>query len=73
MKLITKTKTYLYFTPESKKNFMKWLVDQEITLGKIADMLDISSTYLSLVLNGQREVTMKLKEKLEELGYEFQM
>ena len=71
MKLITKTKNYLYFGVEDCKNFKKWLVDMGLKFGDVADKLEVSSTYLYLVINGKREVTKKLKEKLEALGYEM--
>lgn len=65
------TKTYLYFDPDSKKSFQKFLIEKDLTLGEAADLLNVSSTYLSLVLNGQREVTNRLKEQLKVIGYEM--
>lgn len=71
MKQKTITKTYLYFDEDEKKKFKKWLIDKNLFLGVVADKLEVSSAYLWLVINGQREVTKKLKEKLEALGYEM--
>ena len=65
------TKTYLYFDADSKKKFQKFLIEKDITLGEAADLLNVSSTYLSLVLNGQREVTNRLKEQFKIIGYEM--
>lgn len=65
------TKTYLYFDPDSKKSFQKFLIEKDLTLGEAADLLNVSSTYLSLVLNGQREVTNRLKEQFKIIGYEM--
>ena len=65
------TKTYLYFDSDSKKSFQKFLIEKDLTLGEAADLLNVSSTYLSLVLNGQREVTKRLQEQLNAIGYEM--
>lgn len=65
------TKTYLYFDSESKKKFLKWLLDSDLSIGKVCDKLNVSYSYLYLVLNGQREVTNRLKENLESIGYEM--
>lgn len=65
------TKTYLYFDADSKKSFQKFLIEKDLTLGEAADLLNVSSTYLSLVLNGQREVTNRLKEQFKIIGYEM--
>lgn len=71
MKQKTITKTYLFFDEDEKKKFRKWLIDKNLYLGLVADKLEVSSAYLWLVINGHREVTKKLKEKLEALGYEI--
>ena len=71
MKQKTIIKTYLYFDEDERKRFKKWLIDKNLSLGIVADKLEVSSSYLWLVINGQREVTKKLKESLEALGYEM--
>ena len=65
------TKTYLYFDSDSKKKFQKWLIDNDLTYGEVADKLNVSYSYLFMVLNGQREVTKRLQENLKEIGYDF--
>lgn len=65
------TKTYLYFDSDSKKNFLKWLLDSDLSIGEVCDKLNVSYSYLYLVLNGQREVTDRLKENLKSIGYEM--
>ena len=65
------TKTYLYFDSDSKKKFLKWLLDSDLSIGEVCDKLNISYSYLYLVLNGQREVTNRLKENLKSIGYEM--
>ena len=54
------TKIYLYFDPDSKKSFQKFLIEKDLTLGEAADLLNVSSTYLSLV-------TVTLKKTSESL------
>lgn len=71
MKLITISKTYAYFTEGDLKNFKKWLIEKGLTFGEVADKLDVSWTYLSLVVNGKRPITKKFRVKLEALGYEM--
>ena len=71
MKQITITKTYAYFGEEDLKNFKKWLIEKGLTFGEVADKVDISWTYLSLIINGKRPLTKKFKDKLEALGYEM--
>lgn len=65
------TKTSKFFDSEDKKRFQKWLIDNDLAMGTVADKLDISYVYLYTVINGQRAVTKKLEKKLKGIGYEF--
>jgi predicted transcriptional regulator len=71
MKQITKTTTELYFDEASKEQFKQWLYNNHLTMGEVADKLDISWTYLSFIINGKRPITRALQEKFRRIGYEM--
>ena len=67
MKSITITSRY--FDEKDGKRFKKWLIDNDMTIGVVADKLGVSYVYLYCIINGQRAVTKKLEEKLLKLGF----
>ena len=67
----TVTKTSKFFDENDKEKIIKFMKENGIAIGTLADWLDISSVYLYAVINGQRAVTKKLEEKLKTIGYEI--
>ena len=66
-----KTKTIKFFDREDEKKFRKWLIDNDLTIGDVADKLNVSYVYLHVVINGNRALTKKLEEKLNNLGFKL--
>ena len=66
---ITKIKTEIYFDDQERAKFYAWRVSERLTLGEIAYKLDISHTYLTAILQGQRNLTRKLLSKFKDIGY----
>ena len=66
-----KTKTIKFFDTEDTKKFRKWLIDNDLTMGGLADKLNVSYVYLYVVINGSRALTKKLEEKLAALGFKL--
>lgn len=69
MKEITVKNTNIVLEEEDKKRLLKWLIDKNMSQAALARSLNISKTYLNLVLNGKRQVSYKIIKSLEELGY----
>ena len=65
------TKTYIFFDEKDRKSFKKWLIDNDLTLGEIADKLFISNSYINCILAGTRAVTDKVREGLNNLGFKI--
>ena len=59
------------FTNEDRTNLAIWLITNEMNQADLANKLNLSETYISLVINGKRPVTEELKKKFKEIGYEF--
>lgn len=66
-----KTKTIKFFDTEDNKKFRKWLIDNDLTIGDVADKLDVSYVYFHVVISGNRALSKKLEEKLNNLGFKL--
>lgn len=64
---VVETKKY-YLDIEDKKKVKKWLIDNEMTLVGLADKLEISLSYVGLLMNGQRPINEKIFTKLNDMG-----
>lgn len=64
-------KIYYKFDQEERKNFKKWLVDQELTRKEFAKKLKISVPYLDMLIHGKRNFTPELIQRFEKIGYKF--
>ena len=69
MRLETKTSRFL--DPSDKVKFYDFLEKNHLRIGEVADKLNISYVYLTVVLNGKRAFTSKLQKNLEELGFKL--
>lgn len=69
MRLETKTSRYL--EPFDKVKFYEFLKTHDLRLGEVADKLNVSYVYLSVILNGKRAFTKKLEQKLNALGFKL--
>ena len=59
----------LFFDNAERKHFKIWLIENSTMQEEVAKKLNISETYISLVLTGKRAVTDKFLKGLEKLGY----
>lgn len=59
------------FTNKDRLSLAIWLISNEMNQGDLANKLNLSEAYISLVINGKRPVTEDLKKKFKEIGYEF--
>lgn len=48
--------------PETK--FQKWLVNEGFNIEDVADLTGLSSSYLSMIASGRREIGPALKKKI---------
>lgn len=62
-------KTYYYFEKKDNKDLRTWLSENELTIRKFADMLEISVSYLNAIICGDRPLTEYLLNKFKEKGY----
>ena len=62
MRNIETTKTYI--EPDDKKRFLQLLNLNNINAKRAAELLGISEAYLSLILNGKRPLTDKIRKKI---------
>lgn len=60
-----------YCESKDKKRFNKWLKEKSFKQKDVANILEISFSYLTLVLNGERALTKKMIKKLEQIGFNF--
>lgn len=67
----TVTKTSKFFDKNDKEKIIKFMKEKGFAIGTLADWLNISSVYLYAVINGQRAVTNKLEQKLNDLGFKL--
>lgn len=56
---------------KDRKRFDKWLKEKSFKQKDVANILEISNSYLTLVLNGKRALTKKMVKKLEQIGFNF--
>ena len=68
MKVIIKK--YYRFDKEEKKRFKKFLIDSGLKSYQFAEKCGVSMSYLTFIINGERNITPKLKKIFEENGYE---
>lgn len=68
-----KQKTYYFFEPKDKKEFKKWLVDNDLTQNEFAEKCGISVSYLTFIITGKRHFTKDLMETFKNLGLEFNL
>ena len=66
MKIITNKK---FFDDAERKRFKIWLIQNSTMQEEVAKKLNVSETYISLVLTGKRAATDKFLKGLEKLGY----
>lgn len=60
-----------YCENKDRKRFNKWLKEKSLKQKDVANILEISCCYLTLVLNGKRALTKKMVKKLEQIGFNF--
>lgn len=61
-----------FLNEQDRINFEIWLVKKRINIRIAAERMNISPSYLSAILNGNRNVTPKLKDKFKSIGYELE-
>ena len=65
----TETKTSRYLDPEDKAKFWDFVKREHLSLGIVADKVNVTYVYLSMVLSGKRAFTSKLEQKLSAIGF----
>ena len=63
MKTITKIR--FYFTTTDKKEFVKFMVVNELSIDSVASDINVSISYLSAMIYGHRAITKSFYEWLE--------
>lgn len=58
-----------FFDDAERKRFKIWLIENSIMQKEVAKKLNISETYISLVLTGKRAATDKFLKGLSKLGF----
>lgn len=69
--MIEVLKTSYLFDDNDKERLKDFLLERKLTREDLVALLGISSTLLSLVVNGKRCVSKKLMQKFEEIGFEL--
>ena len=65
----TETKTSRFLEEAEKAKFWDFVRKHDLSLGLVADKVNITYVYLSMVLNGKRAFTKKLEKKLSDIGF----
>ena len=58
-------------TKETKIRFKVWLMKKGITQTEFAKRCNLSSPYISMIINGQRPITKRIREIFTANGYEI--
>lgn len=66
-----KIKESRFFEEQDRKQFYKFLIDADLSIGIVADKLDVTYNYLHAVINGKRAFTKKLEEKFSKIGFKL--
>lgn len=64
-------KIYYVLDKEDKKSIQKQMIDLNLNCRKLAQQLGISLAYVNYLLNGNRNLTKELKDKLEIIGIQL--
>jgi transcriptional regulator with XRE-family HTH domain len=64
-------KIHYVLDKEDKKSIQKQMIDLNLNYRKLAQQLGISLAYVADLLNGNRNLTKELKDKLEILGIQL--
>lgn len=65
-------KIYYQCDAEDKKKFRMWMIDKNTKLETIAKQIGTSASYISQILNGQKNITRKIIEKFKKVGYDIE-
>lgn len=60
-----------FITPQAKRRFNIWLLDNNLTLTQFAKKCGCSRQYLSRSLSGERPITPTVREWFKKGGYEL--
>ena len=64
-------KIHYILDEEDKKSIQKQMIDLNLNYRKLAQQLGISLGYVADLLNGNRNLTKELKDKLEIIGIQL--
>ena len=65
------TKENVFFDNEEHTKFYNFMKENNLSMGVVADKLDVTYDYLYKVVNGKRAFTKKLEEKLANIGFKL--
>lgn len=65
-------KVYYQCNAEDKQKFRIWMIEKNTKLETISKQIGVSASYISQILNGQRNITRKIIEKFKKVGYDIE-
>ena len=60
-----------YITPEAKRRFQIWLLDNNLSIASFSKKCEVSRQYISTIINGTNAITDKVRDTFKKGGYEL--